>query len=175
MQPVPAWSRISYNDLIELRHDDAYKAFFGSAKLVNKLVLQWNKRQQELLRQGLEKKYIEALATDKRKNTDLEWLKTQGGPFTRPEEVDTFLLSPPFDKSISEAEKQNKFKSGYTKKSDMLATPLFHFPKQVIYSSLKQSRRCCPLASWQQIWRFIFQRYPPTLQLIYQILSKLYK
>ena len=78
-------------DLIELQPVDAYKNYMGAAKSVNKLVRNWIETQFELEKEGMNKKEIACLATDKRRMKDLNKLKLEGGPFTKAEEVSEFV------------------------------------------------------------------------------------
>ena len=89
-------------DLIELHPADAYKDFKDAAKVVNNLVKDWKEKQMELQQSGLEKKEVESMACDRRKMGDLDWLKAEGGPFTKAEQVDKFVAK----KDITEKEKQ---------------------------------------------------------------------
>ena len=65
---------------------DEYKHYRAAAKSVNLLVKNWKDKQVELEKEGMGKKEIESLASEKRKVKDLDKLKVFGGPFTRPEE-----------------------------------------------------------------------------------------
>lgn len=53
-----------------------------------------NRRQQALTQEGLQNKEIANVAMDRRRNNDLEVLKTMGGPFTSSDQVDIFVDSP---------------------------------------------------------------------------------
>ena len=75
-------------DLIELQPSGEYKRFKDKAKSVNMLVKEWKEKQMEMEKEGMGKKEIESLASEKRKVKDLDKLKSDGGPFTKPEEVD---------------------------------------------------------------------------------------
>ena len=52
---------------------------------------QWEEKQKELRKAGMEVKEIANLSTDKQRNSDLEKLTTMGGPFTSPEMVEIFM------------------------------------------------------------------------------------
>lgn len=51
----------------------------------------WNTKQIELMKQGLQIKEIANVACDKRRNKDLQSLKSLGGPFTSSKEVNTYI------------------------------------------------------------------------------------
>ena len=78
-------------DLIELKPVGEYKNFKAAAKSINLLVKGWKEKQLEMEKQGMDKKEIESLASEKRKVKDLDKLKKWSGPFTRPDEVDVFV------------------------------------------------------------------------------------
>ena len=58
---------------------------------------QWEKKQQELRKMGMEQKEIANLSTDKQRNADLEKLIMVGGPFTSPEKVEDFMARTDMD------------------------------------------------------------------------------
>ena len=91
-------------DLIELQPTGDYKKYQTNVKKVNLLIKKWKERQLEMEKEGMGKKEIESLASEKRKVKDLDKLKSYGGPFTSPEEVDVYIAR----KDKSEKEKQDR-------------------------------------------------------------------
>lgn len=51
----------------------------------------WEKEQKELQKQGMEAKEFMNISVDKQRNLDLSGLTNQGGPFTKPEQVQEYL------------------------------------------------------------------------------------
>ena len=90
-------------DLIELQPVDAYKNYTETAKKVNHLVREWKEKQVEMEKQGMSKKMIESISSERRRVKHLDKLKKEGGPFTKPEEVEGFIAS-----DLSEKEKQDR-------------------------------------------------------------------
>lgn len=78
-------------DLIELKPVGEYKNYIAKAKSVNLLVKNWKEKQLEMEKEGMGKKEIESLASEKRKVKDLDKLKSFSGPFTKPDEVDDYV------------------------------------------------------------------------------------
>ena len=90
-------------DLIELQPLDAYKNYTEDAKKVNHLVREWKEKQVEMEKQGMSKKMIERISSERRRVKDLDKLKKDGGHFAKPEEVKGFTAS-----DLSEKEKQDR-------------------------------------------------------------------
>ena len=76
--------------MIELHQADEYKNFKPAVKTINKLVKDWKEKKEELQYTGLNNKEIQSIATDKRRITDLDWLK-HGGHFTKLEQIDDYI------------------------------------------------------------------------------------
>ena len=55
------------------------------------IIKEWEERQRDLKKEGLEAKEVGNIASDKQRNADLTKLKDQGGPFTSPEEVKEYI------------------------------------------------------------------------------------
>ena len=55
------------------------------------IIKEWEEKQKELKKEGLEAKGVGNIAMDKQRNTDLTKLKEQGGPFTSPEGVKKYI------------------------------------------------------------------------------------
>ena len=91
-------------DLVELKPAAEFLKYRNFVKPFNNLVSDWNNKQSELEEAGLHKKESVSLATEKRKNGDLQKLKAQGGPMTTPEEVDLLLN----DDSLTDVEKLDR-------------------------------------------------------------------
>ena len=91
-------------DLIELHQADEYKNFKPAVKTINKLVKDWKEKQEELKYTGLNNKEIQSISTDKRRITDLDWLKERGGPFTKLEQVDDYVRRA----DVTDKEKQKR-------------------------------------------------------------------
>jgi len=51
-------------------------------------VVEWKKQQADLQGKGMERKQALSFTTERRRNCDLQKLKSYGGPLTTPEEVD---------------------------------------------------------------------------------------
>ena len=60
---------------------------------------QWEKKQQELRKIGMEEKEITNLSTDKQRNADFENLIMVGGPFTSPEKMEDFMARMDMDEN----------------------------------------------------------------------------
>ena len=58
---------------------------------------QWESKQKELKKMGMEEKEIANLSTDKQRNADLEKLKELGGPFTSADRVEDFMAREDLD------------------------------------------------------------------------------
>ena len=54
----------------------------------------WETKQKDMKKEGMDAKEISKIYQDKQWNPDLATLTEQGGPFTRPEQVQDFLNSP---------------------------------------------------------------------------------
>ena len=116
-----------------------------------KIILAWEKKQKELKEQGLEDKEIANIAVDKRRNSDLAILRLEGGPFTSPEEVTSYVAKT----DISDAEKNKRL---YLEVNitfaviDTVSIPLVHCqyvislsaPCQELLSLLSQGVRAVP-------------------------------
>ena len=61
---------------------------------IDQILKTWDDKQKELVKEGLEEKEAANLSTDKRRNSDLEMLVKQGGPFTSPTMVEEFMARP---------------------------------------------------------------------------------
>ena len=55
------------------------------------ILAEWEKKQVELKKKGMEEKKLSNVAQDMQRNGDLAKLTEQGGPFTKQEQVDDFL------------------------------------------------------------------------------------
>ena len=55
------------------------------------ILAEWEKKQVELKKKGMDEKKLSNVAQDKQRNGDLAKLTEQGGPFTKEEQVDDFL------------------------------------------------------------------------------------
>lgn len=83
-------------DLIELKPADEFDRFRDLVRQDGKLVALWNSwkdSQKRLEENGLSVKEMQNEELDRKRNADLQKLKSMGGPFTRTEEVDEFLQS----------------------------------------------------------------------------------
>ena len=61
------------------------------------LIEQWEKKQHELRKKGMEVKEIANLSADKQRNADLDKLTMMGGPFTKPENVEAYMARDDLD------------------------------------------------------------------------------
>ena len=91
-------------DLVELKPAGEFNKHRKQVGAVNRLVVEWKKKQAELQEAGLDKKEAASLSTEKRKMGDLQKLKLCGGPFTTPEEVDAVVD----DEALSQTEKVDR-------------------------------------------------------------------
>ena len=105
-----------------------YKNYIAKAKSVNLLVKKWKEKQLE--KEGMGKKEIESLASEKRKVKDLDKLKNFSGPFTKPDEVDDYVSR----MDITVKEKQDRL---YTEVRYARDTTL-SLPKKSELSRLKE-------------------------------------
>ena len=78
-------------DLVELKPAAEFLKYKNCVKPYNNPVSNWKSKQSELEEAGLHKKESVSLATEKRKNGDLQKLKAQGGPMATPDEVDLLV------------------------------------------------------------------------------------
>ncbi|CAL4059934.1 unnamed protein product, partial [Meganyctiphanes norvegica] len=89
-------------DLLRNKDNIDFKRFRKPAKEIKQSKLKWNSKMQEREKAGYNQKYILNSQIESMKYNDLEYLKTFGGPFTTPEEVDNFM------ESCSESKEKNK-------------------------------------------------------------------
>ena len=61
------------------------------------IIDEWEKKQKELRKKGMEVKEIANLSTDKQRNADLDKLIKLGGPFTSPDNVETYMARDDLD------------------------------------------------------------------------------
>ena len=57
------------------------------------IIKEWEEKQEELKKEGLEAKEVGNIASDKQRNADLASLREQGGPFTSPEGVKEYITN----------------------------------------------------------------------------------
>ena len=69
----------------------------GKGGEVPAILEQWESKQKELRKLGMEQKEIANLSTDKQRNADLEKLAELGGPFTSAEKVENFMAREDLD------------------------------------------------------------------------------
>ena len=127
-------------DLVELKPTGEYKKYHANVKTVNLLIKNWKERQLEMEKAGMGKKEIESLVSEKRKVKDLDKLKSYGGPFTKPEEVDEYVAR----KDKSEKEKQDRL---YTEVRYARDTSL-SLPKKSELFRLKEKYKSLPIAKF---------------------------
>ena len=80
-------------DLLKSCKPGTYKEFMTAAQNLKDMRLKWNDKQKELAKERLTKKAIANVSIERTKCKDLELLKSQGGPFTTPAQVDIFMNS----------------------------------------------------------------------------------
>ena len=83
-------------DLIELKPVNEFDKFRNIVKANGQLVSiwkSWRDSQDNLEEKSLTAKERQNQHNDKMRNSDLEYLKSMGGPFTKPEEVDALVNS----------------------------------------------------------------------------------
>lgn len=85
-------------DLMIKKNTTDYKKFRKPAKEVQQIKVKWNAKMQERESAGYSQKDIINSQIESTKYNDLEYLKNNGGPFTKPEEVDNFMESFPESK-----------------------------------------------------------------------------
>ena len=102
LQKKPSISTVSRGNILkgtsELRKNDKgnfekFRKMGGVVKAIERIEAKWNKRQEELHKSGLTSKEQQALHIANRRNTILESLKKEGGPFTNCIEVEEYLKS----------------------------------------------------------------------------------
>lgn len=148
-------------DLVELKPVDEFDNFRDLVKKNGKLVeiwKSWIEEQEKLEETGLTLKEAMNEQTDKKRNTDLDKLKAMGGPFTKPEEVDDYVLS-----DVDEKTKVDRLYTEvrYCKNTSLSlpkASPLFrlkenykNLPITVYQTNLKtylSKISCCANVSW---------------------------
>ncbi|CAH1252996.1 Hypp1057 [Branchiostoma lanceolatum] len=84
------------SDLIERREPGSFRNYSKEARKggrIPEILLAWEKKQEELKKQGLKDKEIANVAVDRRRNKDLQTLKNMGGPFTTAAEVNTYVAA----------------------------------------------------------------------------------
>lgn len=86
--------------------EKSFRLYKDELKKVESLRFEWSKRQQELLKLGLSEKQAQMLQKENKKNANLRFLKTHGGPLSSEEEVETFMKT-----DFTEKEKQNRLKA----------------------------------------------------------------
>ena len=89
---------------MEMKPPEEFKKYRKQVQAVNSLVKQWIQEQSELQLSGLEKKEAVGVTTERRRMKDLQKLKTMGGPFVNPKEVDDFIN----DDTISTQKKEDR-------------------------------------------------------------------
>ena len=129
-------------DLVEQKPADEFEKFKKQVKPVNTLVAEWRKRQACLQEKGLDKKQVQSLTTERRRNGDLQKLKCYGGPMTKPEEVDKLVE----DVDTSEAEKLDRL---YLEVRYARDTTL-SLPKSSPLFRLKDKYKKLPLETYQK-------------------------
>ena len=80
------------------KYGDNFRSYTDAAMRVKNVKLQWSQKQDTLLGEKMTKKQIENLKIEGRVLKKLDCLKKSGGPFTTPDEVDTYLQSSASDK-----------------------------------------------------------------------------
>ena len=80
------------------KYGDNFRSYTDAAMRVKNVKLQWSQKQDTLLGEKMTKKQIENLKIEGRVLKQLDCLKKSGGPFTTPDEVDTYLQSSASDK-----------------------------------------------------------------------------
>jgi hypothetical protein len=91
------------SDLIEQFPSGSFQKFVKVVKKGGKIpeiMLAWNSKQDELRKKGLQDKEISNVAVDRRRNKDLETLKSMGGPFTSSTQVDQYLQNPDLEELV---------------------------------------------------------------------------
>ena len=81
-------------DQIELKPVNEFDKFRNIVKANGQLVSiwkSWRVGQDNLEKKSLTAKELQNQQTDQMRNSDLEYLKSMGGPFTKPEVVDGFV------------------------------------------------------------------------------------
>ena len=66
---------------------------------VPEILAAWEERQRGLKKQGVDQREISSIAQDKQRNSDLAALTLLGGPFTNPEQVQSYLDDPQHEAS----------------------------------------------------------------------------
>ena len=89
------------HDLIESLETGTFQLYNKVGNIrIPEIINDWNVKQNQLIAEGMKQKEISNISVDRRRNNDLEKLKSLGGPFTSVEEVDNFIKE-----KIPEAEK----------------------------------------------------------------------
>ncbi|KAI8509055.1 hypothetical protein Bbelb_129030 [Branchiostoma belcheri] len=129
-------------DLIELKPADEMDRFRSLVRQDGELVAlwkNWRESQKKLEEKGLSVKEAQNEDLDRKRNADLDKLKSMGGPFTKPEEVDKFVQSP----AISEGAKVDRLylEVRYSKATSLSlpkTSPLFKLKEN--YKNLTMAR-----------------------------------
>jgi hypothetical protein len=83
-------------DLIDRREPGSFRSYGSVVRKggrMPEIILAWNRKQEELKKQGLQDKEIVNVAVDRRRNKDLDALKGLGGPFTAAAAVDEYIAA----------------------------------------------------------------------------------
>ncbi|KAI8514440.1 hypothetical protein Bbelb_070310 [Branchiostoma belcheri] len=84
------------SDLIARREAGAFRNYSKELRKggrIPEIVLAWNRKQEELKKQGLQDKDIANVAVDRRRIKDLQSLKKMGGLFTSAADVDSYVAA----------------------------------------------------------------------------------
>ena len=84
-------SHFRAKDLLQNADPKKLNSFRKQSIAIKELQLSWNKKMQDLEKKGYDAKEILNAKKDNAKLKDLEFLKSQGGPFTKKEEVEDYL------------------------------------------------------------------------------------
>ena len=70
-----------------------FRRLTGPEGEMTTILKEWSEKQEALGVEGLDSKTVANLASDRQRNNDLTTLRSMGGPFTTPADVDTYLAS----------------------------------------------------------------------------------
>ena len=132
-------------DLVELKPAEEfikYRKLTKKDSKVTQILKKWTEKQELLKKDGLETKEIKNIGVEKRKNKDLEELKSLGGPFTSLNEIDEFLSSSRFDES--DKEKRMYIEVRYARDTSLT------LPKSSPIFRLKDNHKNLPIAKYRE-------------------------
>ena len=135
-------------DLVTKREPGEFREFRKQAAKIKDLNKEWNRKMKELEEKGYKEKEIENILQEESKLKDLEYMKSQNGPFTKKEEVENYMKgndsdTEKLDRLYKEVRYAKMTAKALSSKADVfrLRTSRNHYlPLQEYYDNLKLFR-----------------------------------